>query len=842
MYLCNLRLVGKDLPHTLPEHIKNEVSSMVDIISFGIPDDAPAIQARSNIPNFDISPSPVSMPTIQQPQPQPSNQQLLAHINAQPTGFASQYIPPQPTGFQPQPTGFQSQSQLQQIPQSNLSIPSQGGYQGPRPPMPPTPTGFGQPAPAMPLNAQPTGRPGQWGLVNAPETGLPNIEALQARMMPQQGREGGYTTAGLSGNATVPWAITKEEKKLYDQVFKAWDGLGRGFIGGDTAIEVMGQSGLPKSDLEKVWTLCDPNNRGKLDLDEFAVGMHLIYRALNGYPVPNRLPAELVPPSTRYLDASIGHVKSLLSQESEARKSTGAFLQPQKTGVSYLKSHSFRGDSNGIAGPRKDATVFRNNDDDIGYKSSARRRLGGGSGRPGSPAASDTPSSDSGDLSLDQLRKKVKEKQVVLDAMDFKDENDAEEDGALDRKDRQDADELYNRIRRLQEDIDSHPSSSLNSTDSGAERRALKRQLQTLTDRLPELASNVRKTERSIADAKLELFRLKDAKSNPNSAGTITGTGLGGQVTESDRRKAQAKAMMQQRSAALSGKPAPSSDDYGSATKRLEEETQRVKTERETNERMIKDVEEGVTAFSQNLFDSLQEGGKSSSTEHESRRWGDALGVEDEVREFIFELQRNSRATKIRKEDRSREPAKSSRQVSNNDATPPSAAPSIAKPSTVNNSGTSTPTYSAYKTAKDRIAHIRQQAEVKMAERLAALGLKAPPSKFGSSAPQKSQSDIAAEQRRKAAEDEDNKREQERQRRLADEGISPPIPAKATVGKSKPPPPPTRGSRNSGTGQQLETKRKNDEEAIRLKEEQDARERMLKAEQEAQEVRTKELE
>jgi hypothetical protein len=32
MYLCNLRLTGREVPSSLPETIKNEVSSMVDII------------------------------------------------------------------------------------------------------------------------------------------------------------------------------------------------------------------------------------------------------------------------------------------------------------------------------------------------------------------------------------------------------------------------------------------------------------------------------------------------------------------------------------------------------------------------------------------------------------------------------------------------------------------------------------------------------------------------------------------------------------------------------------------------------------------------------------------
>ena len=668
MYLCNLKLVGKDLPQALPEKIANEVSSMVDIISFGVPDDRPAAAPpRSNAPNFNAPSAASSAPSIQQPQPQASNSQLLSQIASQQTGFAAQYIPPQPTGFgnqqpppqpgfAPQPTGFQQQQQtsFQQNPQAT-------GYQGPMPPMPPMPTSYGSnlsPSqtgiqPPMPLNAQPTGRPGQWGLVNAPASGLPNIDALQQRMMPQPGREGGYTTTGLSGTATVPWAVTKDEKKIYDQLFKAWDGFNKGFIGGDAALEVMGQSGLLKSDLEKIWTLSDPGNKGRLDMDEFAVAMHLIYRKLNGYPVPNQLPPELVPPSTRNFTNSIDTVKSLLSQDAETRKNTGSFLQPQKTGVSYLKNHSFRTDSNGITPGRKDATIFRNNDDDVGYRSSARRRVGGG-GRTPSPAQSTSPSSErsSDELSIEQMRKKIREKQVVLDAIDFKDENAAEEDDALDRRDRREAEDLYRRIRRIQEDIDTHPKASLRDVDSSAERRALKRRLQRLTDRLPELASQVRKTERSIADAKLELFRLKDAKAHPGSALTVVGTGPGGSVTEADRLKARAKAMMQQRSAALTGKGAPAGeDDPGAAARRLEEENSKAKTERENNERMIKDVEDSVREFSRSLEDTLAQGGEDSTSEHERRRWEDGLGVEDEVRDFIFDLQRSSRSAKVRREE-----------------------------------------------------------------------------------------------------------------------------------------------------------------------------------------------
>ena len=651
MYLCNLKLVGKELPQTLPERITNEVSSMVDIISFGVPDEAP----RNKAPEFDSSSRPTGSPGIQQPQPQTSNSQLLAQLTSQPTGFASQYIPPQPTGLQSQQPGFQ-QPQQTGYQQNALST----TYSGPQPPMQPMPTVFTSNHPQghlgstpLSLNLQQTGRSSQWGLANAPDSGLPNIDALQQRMMPQPGREGGYTTAGLSGSATVPWAVTKDEKKIYDQLFKAWDGFNKGYIGGDVAIEVMSQSGLDKSDLEKIWTLSDPGNKGRLDMDEFAVAMHLIYRKLNGYPVPNRLPPELVPPSTRNFADSIGTVKSLLSQDAETRKNTGAFLQPQKTGVSYLKTHSFHNEPKGVSLLRKDATVYRNNDDDIGYKSSARRRLGAG-GRTPSPIQPSSPSSETSndEFTIEQLRKAVREKQILLDATDFNEENVADEDDALDRKDRREAEDLYRRIRKLQEDIDSHPGAALRSIDSGAERRALKRQLQSLIDRLPNLASSVRRIERSVADKKLELFRENDSKSYPGSASAIIGTGPGGEITEADRLKARAKAMMQQRSAALTGRSvAANSDNISAATSRLEAENLQIRTEKENNERMIKDVEDSVRDFSKGLEDSLKVGDESAASEHEKRRWEDGLGVEDEVKEFIFDLQRSSRAARIRTEE-----------------------------------------------------------------------------------------------------------------------------------------------------------------------------------------------
>ncbi|KAJ5612679.1 hypothetical protein N7510_005873 [Penicillium lagena] len=826
MYLCNLRLTGRELPPALPETIKNEVSSMVDIISFDVPDEQPGPAPRTNVPNFDGSllENKATPPVVQQPQPQqPNNSQLLSQLTAQPTGFF-----PQQTGMQqPQQTGFpgqNNQSQFLQPQQTGfMTNPQATGYSGPRPPMPPMPTGFGsnlspaQTGGMQGLTAQPTGIPGQWGFINTPAQGLPNIEAMKQQLMPQPGREGGFTTTGLSGNATVAWAITKEEKKIYDDLFRAWDGLRKGFVSGETAIEIMGQSGLNRKDLERIWTLADPHNRGRLNMDEFAVGMHLIYRALNGYPVPSRLPPELIPPSTRHLNDSIGTVKSLLSQDAESRKASGAFLQPQKTGVSYLKDHSFRGGGSAGFG-RKDATMFKNNDSASGYRSSARRRVGGDPRSP-SPSASSQASEE--DLSPDQLRKKIRETKIMLDAVDFQDENRAEDDEALDRRDRREAESLMDRIRRVQDDIDTHPNASFRQVDSGAERRALRRQLQSFEDQVPQVASDVRRLEREIADAKLELFRLKDAKAHPSSAANIVGTGPGGAVTEADRIKARARARMQARAAELSGRPAPAAeDDDGQAARRLESESLKVGSERERNDTMTRDVEESVRDFARSLEESLREEGQNSTREHEKRRWEDALGVEDTIRDFIYDLSRNSRTASIRKEERER-PAQEQRRYESPAVESPAARSSVSPSATSPVPGN---------THEDRVAAARQRAQQRIAERMAAAGLK--PSDANETLLQRQEREKKErEERLKRAEEDDAKREQERQRRLAEEKGGPSAAAPKTVGKKPPPAPPTRRARTDSSGQ-----------ADAKKGDEVSREQAIRDEQEVQEAETKHLE
>lgn len=537
-----------------------------------------------------------------------------------------------------------------------------------------------------------------------------------------------------------------------------------------------------------------------------------IYRKLNGHDLPSRLPPELIPPSTKKLADSVNTVKGFLAKGRESPSG----------GVSYMKSRSFHGD--GSQGLRKDGTAYKFNDDaSAGYKSSARHRARGVSPSP----ASASPSPGPEEMSLDQLRKKVKEKRILLDAIDIRDEARSEDDEALDRRDRRDVDDLYRRIRRIQEDIDSHPNAGLRTNDADAERRQMKRQLQNLTDRLPDIASKVRSTERRIADAKMELFRIRDAREHPESASLIVGTGPGGAVTESDRRKAKSRAMMQQHLAALTGKPVESTahDGAEAASKRLADESQKVSSEKADNERMTRDVEDSVGEFRRTLEDSLNDvGGKRNdgASEHERRRWEDGLGVEDEVKDFIFDLQRQSRSAALRRQDdrdsrhrddRPERPASTrpygqERGISS----PPRPATTAPTPAATAPAGG---TYSQFSSAQERAAYIKQQGEQRMAERLAALGIKHPMAvNLGESAQQRAEREQKErEERIRRADEDEAQREQLRQARLQGDIPAPPPSVPAKKGSKAPPPPPSRKNEVQDRAKTEDDRRKAEEEA-----------------------------
>ncbi|XP_070765074.1 epidermal growth factor receptor substrate 15-like 1 [Enoplosus armatus] len=116
------------------------------------------------------------------------------------------------------------------------------------------------------------------------------------------------STASASGE--LHWAVRPEEKSKFDGIFESLAPV-NGLLSGEKVKPVLINSKLPLDVLGKVWDLSDIDKDGHLDKDEFAVAMHLVYRALEKEPVPALLPSSLIPPSKR--KKSLGSVAGSVS-------------------------------------------------------------------------------------------------------------------------------------------------------------------------------------------------------------------------------------------------------------------------------------------------------------------------------------------------------------------------------------------------------------------------------------------------------------------------------------------------------------------------------------------------
>lgn len=102
--------------------------------------------------------------------------------------------------------------------------------------------------------------------------------------------------------ASSGWAVTPY-KDEFEQFF--WNqGPDRGKLSPAKVKDALLTTGLPKEVLRSVWELSDIDKDGMLDMDEFSVAMYLCRQSQSGFSVPAELPADVVPPSKRYLAAN----------------------------------------------------------------------------------------------------------------------------------------------------------------------------------------------------------------------------------------------------------------------------------------------------------------------------------------------------------------------------------------------------------------------------------------------------------------------------------------------------------------------------------------------------------
>ncbi|KAJ7621612.1 hypothetical protein DFH06DRAFT_1233083 [Mycena polygramma] len=478
---------------------------------------------------------PQQNPQFQQQQQNPQfQQQNPQFLQQNPQGLVPQqtgYVPPRPQGYQqPQQTGFSGQGFIQSQPTGYVG--GNNFQQRAPPPVPALPPQFqGQGgsflSPQQPnrsfLNTSPgpglvpqqTGFPGQRPLVAQP-TGFvdPRLQIMSSSFMPLNisSPYGANNTPqfqpqnnGISLQQSfqqvqaqkprISWALGKAEKKSYDSIFRAWD-QGTGFINGTTALEVFAQSGLDKGDLARIWTLADIDDRGKLNLAEFHVAMGLIYRKLNGNEIPDQLPPELVPPSSRQLGESVDLVRDLLKHETRSRTPSGAE-------TSYSTNRSFTQNNTGSAGndPTRDAANYRHSDSISSAYKPTNRHVDRDAVRP--TAELNSPSAD-----LSDMKRTLANTASMLDRAAEAERSRTAEDDALEAE----MSDLKRKVARINEDLE-YASRGPRSAAKDDERRKLERELLELMHvRVPEVERRIKAREERKDRERCEGVRDRDRR------------------------------------------------------------------------------------------------------------------------------------------------------------------------------------------------------------------------------------------------------------------------------------------------------------------------------------------
>ena len=97
----------------------------------------------------------------------------------------------------------------------------------------------------------------------------------------------------------IPWVVKSGDKLRYQALFKQTDCDKDGFVTGIEIKNVFLQTGLPQNILAHIWNLCDLNQEGKLNPEQFCLAMWLIAQKQAGTEPPAALTPDMVPPSMR---------------------------------------------------------------------------------------------------------------------------------------------------------------------------------------------------------------------------------------------------------------------------------------------------------------------------------------------------------------------------------------------------------------------------------------------------------------------------------------------------------------------------------------------------------------
>ena len=712
MHLVNDVLQGDQIPYELDSKTKNEVNSFIDAINLSIASNSSATSGVKTPFDELMAAGPMQMQATGGMIPQTSfgmPAQVTGGLMPQSTGYIPQTsfgMPAQMTGgLMAQVTGGMQNNNM--MPQNTFNQPLQtqitGGGMAPGMMQPQITGGFTQPPPQQiaPQQTGPMGMPtltfGQGGVTNQ-MTGMQQPPPPQAQQQPMQmmglqpqatgylppsnfnptvplvaqktgfGNNEIYAQSNFTRNLTSQMnqqqedndTISNEEKSLFYKIFETYDNNNTGLIDSPTAVEIFRKSGLNRSDLEHIWNLCDTNNSGQLNKQEFALGMHLVYRKLNNQQIPNRLPASLIPSSNKILD-------NLKTQ---------------------LKSSNDNGLNN--SGSKINGLGYKNNDNENSLPTFRNRRKNFSTTTTASTASESTDGNESpsvteasqkypdisngGDLISSVSSQPVAEKKEPMKTMDTT--TTAVSSTSSLSEDIQRITEIRYELESLQ-----LPSITGNTQVS----HDLQKRFDTIINTVPQLFSEIASINTKITDAKIELANLR-------SGVAIEGTGPNGEITENDKKKAKSRALLKARMAALTGKPGDSSND-DDKSKQNAEELNKIKQESAKNQEIIKDIRSSISDISSSLKSTFT--GKNIYDDSEAfEMYEFGSGLEKEVRDFIKQL--------------NKDPLLAQKNISTTSATTSSGS---------NNSSADS------HSSNDRSSYLKEQAQKRMKERLAKFGI-----------------------------------------------------------------------------------------------------------------------
>ena len=212
-------------------------------------------------------------------------------------------------------------------------------------------------------------------------------------------------------------------------------------------------------------------------------------------PIPDQLPAELVPPSSRDLNNSVDMVKDLLKHETRSR-SPGSLDAP----ISRLKNRSFNSSSPSLDANR-DATIYKHSDSEPpgGFYKPRSRHVDRDAVR--SRNDDDSPTAD-----LSDMKRRLANTAQMLERTAQAEANRTKEDEELD----QEMDDLKYRVKRVQDDLEynARPPRTFSKDE---EKRRLERELLSLMhERIPDVERKIKAREERKEKEKRQWARDRD--------------------------------------------------------------------------------------------------------------------------------------------------------------------------------------------------------------------------------------------------------------------------------------------------------------------------------------------